>query len=169
MSQENLIEYQRKRAVARRIIKYTKKKTWREFCSTTGRGVKLADVWSIFKRLSGKRESVPALVDGKRLADKEKADVLGRAFAALHSGEHLDCAVRENENMREKRVGDVSALDVEFAMSELKVASQGTGFTTPGQDQLCYAMFRQLPVKHRRLSYVLELILERTIHSRHSS
>lgn len=94
MSQENLIDYQKKRAVARRIVKYTKKRTWREFCSTIGRGVKLGDVWSMFKQMSGKSKSVkiPALVEGEKLAvsDKEKADVLDRAFATVHSGEHLD-------------------------------------------------------------------------------
>lgn len=34
VSQENVMEYQRKRAVACRTIKYTKKRDWREFCSS---------------------------------------------------------------------------------------------------------------------------------------
>jgi len=32
-----------------------------------------------------------------------------------------------------------------FSLHELKVALEGSGYTAPGQDQLCYAMFRQLP------------------------
>lgn len=56
MTHENIIEYQRKRAVARRTVKCVKKKTWREFCSTIGRGVMLGDVWSMFKQMSGKKQ-----------------------------------------------------------------------------------------------------------------
>ena len=109
--------------------------------------------------MSKKRKSIkiPALVDGERLAvtDKEKADMLGRTLAAVHSGEHLSDIHRqqkqqllaENENVKEKRQDNRSALDVEFTMSELKIALQGTGYTAPGQDQLCYAMFRQLPME----------------------
>jgi len=33
-------------------------------------------------------------------------------------------------------------------MSELNI---GTGYTAPGQDQLCYAMFRQIPVESSKL------------------
>lgn len=45
----------------------------------------------------------------------------------------------------------MSTLDVDFTMSELKIALQDTGYTAPGQDQLCYAMFRQLPVETLKL------------------
>lgn len=107
----------------------------------------------------GKSKSVkiPALVDGDKIAvsDKEKANVLARAFAAVHSGKHLDDthrlqkerALRENENVREKREEEMSTIDMDFTMTELKIALQDTGYTTPGQDQLCYAMFRELPIE----------------------
>ena len=103
MTQNHVIEYQRKRAAARRTIKYTKKRTWREFCSTIGRGVKLGDVWSMFKRMSGKRKW--GEVDGERMAvtDKEKADMLGRTLAAVHSREHLsDIHRQQKQQLLEK-------------------------------------------------------------------
>ena len=42
--------------------------------------------------MSGKRKYVKALIDGEKIAvsDKEKTEVLGKAFAAVHSEEHLD-------------------------------------------------------------------------------
>ena len=104
----------------------------------------------MFKRMSWKRKSIqiPALVDGERLAvtDKENADMLGRTLAAvgLHSGEHLSDIHRqqkqqllaENENVKEKRQDNRSALDVEFTMSELKIALQDI----QPQDKTSYAM-----------------------------
>ena len=126
LSQENVLDYQRKRAAARKIIKGRKKETWREFCSSIGRGVELGDVWSMFKRMSGKRTTVkiPALVEGESLMleDQDKADALGRAFAAVHSGEHLEDkhrqgkenTLRENGNVREKRERETDSLGCRY-------------------------------------------------------
>lgn len=71
------------------------------------------------------------------MSDKVMAEVLGRAFVAVRSGDHLtdihkqhiDFAVREN-----------TTLDVDFTISELNIALLGTGYTFPGQDQLCLAL-----------------------------
>ena len=158
-----IIEYQRNRAVACRTVKNTKKRNWRELCSTIGREVKLGDVWNMFQQMSGKRKHVkiPALIDGEKMAasDKEKTEVLGKAFAAVHSGEHLDKihrqqkerVSRENGDRRERREEDMSTLDMEITMAELKLALTDTGYIPPGQDQLCYAMFRHLPAETLKL------------------
>lgn len=94
MSQDNLIDYQRKKAKARKIIKSSNKNAWRQFCSAIGSEIDLNDVWSMIKKMTGKRKSVkiPVLVDGEYLAitNKEKADLLGKKFASIHSGSHLD-------------------------------------------------------------------------------
>ncbi len=34
---------------------------------------------------------------------------------------------------------------MELTLHEMKLALEGSGYTTPGEDQLCYVMFRQLP------------------------
>lgn len=49
LSQENLIDYQRKRAMARKIIKLSKRNAWRQFCSSIGREIVFDDVWSTIK------------------------------------------------------------------------------------------------------------------------
>lgn len=143
--------------MARRTIKCNKKRNWREFCSTIGRGVKLGDIWSMFKRMNGKRTSgkIPALIDREKIivSDKGKTEVLGRAFVAVHSCENLsdihkqqkERALRENKEVKLKKEDGMSILDVDFSISELNIALLGTGYTAPAQDQLCYAMFRHLP------------------------
>lgn len=64
-----------------------------QFCSTIGREIDLNDVWSMIKKI-GKRKSVkiPALIVGEYLAitNKEKADLLCKKFASIHSGSNLD-------------------------------------------------------------------------------
>ena len=53
LNKENLMDYQRKKAQTRRVIKGSKKNAWREYCSTIGREVKLGDVWQMLKKMSG--------------------------------------------------------------------------------------------------------------------
>ncbi len=93
----------------------------------------------MFKQMSGKRKSVkiPALFGEPAVSDKEKAHVLDLLQYIVVSTwmthrQQKDRVVRENGNVREKRGDDMSALDVEFTMSELKIALQGTGYTAPG-------------------------------------
>jgi len=50
-----------------------------------------------------------------------------------------------------KREDGTSTLDLDFTISELNIAPLGTGYTAPGKDQLCYAMFLQLPVESIKL------------------
>ena len=118
----------------------TKKRTWREFCATIRRETKVQDIWSIFKKMSGKRKYIKIykhLVVDRTVSDREKADMLGKAFAAVQSGEHL----RKKENLRERKEDASSSIDMGITMKELKSALKGTGYTAPGEDKLCYAMF----------------------------
>lgn len=56
LSQDNLNDYQRKKAMAQKIITLSKRKTWRKFCSSIGREIQLDDVWSMIKKISGKKK-----------------------------------------------------------------------------------------------------------------
>lgn len=114
------------------------------------------------KKMSGKRKSVkiPALIDGEFVAmtNKEKADLLGRKFASVQSGSHLDeiykqrkdDILRANTDIVKKKDSNGSSLDMDVTIHELEMAFEGSGYTAPGQDRLCYAMFRQLPDMERR-------------------
>ena len=47
LTERNLKEYQRKRAIARRTIKTVKREAWWELCSTIGKGTEIGEVWKI--------------------------------------------------------------------------------------------------------------------------
>lgn len=80
--------------MARKIIKSSKKNAWIQFCSSIGKEIKLNAIRSVVKTMSGKWKSVniPVVVTTVYLAieNKQKADLLGKNFASVHSGSHLD-------------------------------------------------------------------------------
>ncbi|KAL0968050.1 hypothetical protein UPYG_G00261640 [Umbra pygmaea] len=78
--------------------------------------------------MSGKRTSakIPALIDREKVVvtNTGKAEVLGRAFAAVRSGDNLSDvhkqqkarALRENEDVKEKREDGYRVTDVKAVM-----------------------------------------------------
>lgn len=78
--------------------------------------------------MSGERKSfkIPVLIDGEHLAitNKEKAELLGKKFASVHSGSHLDemhkqrkkDILRTNSGVTKKKDSDVSALHMDFSL-----------------------------------------------------
>lgn len=54
LTMDNLVNYQRKKALARKVIKEAKKDSWRQFCSTIGRETTLNKVWMMIKKMIGK-------------------------------------------------------------------------------------------------------------------
>lgn len=157
LNQDNLIDYQRKKAMAWKIITSSMKNARRQFCSSIGRETALNDVWSLIKKMNRKRKSVkiPVLIDKEYLEirNKEKDDLLGQKFANIHSGSLVD-EIREQQkedikiiisDVLKKKDIDGSSLDVEFTTRELKMDLEESGYKAPGQDQLCCAIFRQLP------------------------
>jgi len=59
-----LIVYQRKRALARKIIKQAKRKYWQSFCSTIGRETQLGEVWCVLKKMVGvdRTRNIPVMI-----------------------------------------------------------------------------------------------------------
>lgn len=166
LTTDNLIEYQRKKTLARKVIKEVKRESWRQFCSTIGRETTLDKMWMMVKKMLGryKPQSIPVLIDKnfKAISEKEKANMLGKYFADIHKGDHLDdCFKKRKEDILKANEGILncksetgSILDEDFNMSELKMAVDSTAYSSPGCDNLCYAMFRKLPEE------VLDKILE---------
>lgn len=85
--------------------------------------------------------------------DKEKADLLGKTFARVHSGVTLDEVYKQRKcdilnvhvNVYKKRDTVDSSLDAVFTIHEMCSALIGCGYTAPDHDQLCYVMFKHLP------------------------
>lgn len=153
LTMNNLMEYQRKKALARKVIKEAKKESWRQFCSTIGKETTLNKMWMMVKKMMGKYKPpyVPVLKEGQNeaITDMEKANLLGYKFAEIHKGSHMDECFQKrkeeilnaNKDIINPREGNMSILDAEFSLSELKMALGNTGYSSPGCDNiLIYVM-----------------------------
>ncbi|KAL2092947.1 hypothetical protein ACEWY4_010259 [Coilia grayii] len=162
LTPDNLLDYQSKKALARRTIKEAKRESWRDFCRETS----LTQVWMMIKKMTGRYvpPHFPVLKDKEKchVTDAEKANILAKTFADVHKGLHLEdyFKVKKEETLAlnidhiTKKEANLSSIDLDFSMSELKKALNGTAYSSPGSDGLCYAMFRQLP------DDVLEIVLK---------
>lgn len=121
LKHENLIDYQRKKALSRKVIKSS---------GTIGREEKLGVVWNMVKKMSGKRKFIkmPVLEDGETITitDKKKANLLCKSFANIHNGHHLDELHKKrkeeilsgNQNITWKKDDVESTLCAEITMRE---------------------------------------------------
>ncbi len=93
ITQDTVVEYQKKRAAARRVIKNAKRKAWQEFCNTIGRETGMHVVWRMIRKMNGINNDKPIPVieeEGKMaITNKEKTEVLAKTFAKVHSIENF--------------------------------------------------------------------------------
>ena len=85
------IEYKGTKAIATKIIKAAKRKSWRTFCSLMSDNIKFSSVWNEINHINvtNKNDNIPALKKGmgETYTDnaKEKANVMAEHFAKVRS------------------------------------------------------------------------------------
>lgn len=153
---DNLLEYKRAQAKAKRIIREIKRKYWRDFCSNIGTGIKINDIWGMIRKMGGIRRdfSLPVLRDNgtEAVTSREKAEMLAKSFVRIHSSQNLsseELAIRmrtieENKDMLGMKMVGESSLDADFTLFELKRALIGVKNTSPGRDGICYKMIEEI-------------------------
>lgn len=79
-----VIEYKRRRARARKVIKEAKKESWCKLCGTIGTETTVGQVWLMIHKMAGinRGKSMPVLVEGSEesVSSKEKPDLLVRTY-----------------------------------------------------------------------------------------
>lgn len=130
----NLVAYKKARAKTRRIIKNAKREGWREFCSTIGKDTTMDKIWNMLRNMSGKGNKsalIPVLIEEEKVAviDIDKANMLGKVLERAHRielGEEYELRKKEildkNLDIMKKRNSNSSCMDIEFTLTELKVA-----------------------------------------------
>uniref|UniRef100_A0A8C2FGS7 Reverse transcriptase domain-containing protein n=1 Tax=Cyprinus carpio TaxID=7962 RepID=A0A8C2FGS7_CYPCA len=157
ITQDTVIEYQKKRATARKVIKSAKRKAWQEFCNTIGRETGMNVVWRMIRKMNGVNscKKIPVIEEEGKVAitNKEKTEVLAKTFSKVHSIENLSDKFlnrrqelsRIYENVHEKKQGAENSMDEDFNAFELKIAINNSKNTTPGKDMITYNMLKNLP------------------------
>lgn len=97
-----------------------------------------------------RNNNIPVLVGNGKIAikDSDKAEMLVEAFVKVRSNDNItdnmkkyrEQKVKENDHIYEKKV----RLDSIFTLYELKRALVGVKHTSPGKDEICYEMIKQL-------------------------
>lgn len=152
----NLIHYIKAQAEVRKTVRRAKRESWRNFCDTIVRTTSVGQVWGMVKRMGGDRRDweYPVMEEegGKAVTDKEKAEVMAKAFAKVHSSDNL---TEEGNRRRERMLSQYSklinwkqsnndGLDDPFTLAEMIRAIKKSRPTSPGKDQVGYAMLKYL-------------------------
>lgn len=156
LNYNDFINYKRAQAIVRKIIRRAKKNYWREYCDSIGEDVNVSDIWGMIRKMAGKQRNnnIPTLTENNRLviSDMEKAEVLAKNFARIHSNANLSEEIRRNREqilirnpwLLENKGPSESTLDREFTLFELKKALAESKKTSPGKDEICNEMIKHL-------------------------
>ncbi|XP_023190232.1 uncharacterized protein LOC111608691 [Xiphophorus maculatus] len=164
---QNLINYKRRQAEVRKIIRNAKRDYWRKYCESLGRNTALDKVWNTIKKMSGKSREYffPVLKeDDKIIVDsKSKAELLARVFTKIHSTENLNSKEKKGREITLQNHNEVlyndedneDLININFSLIELNKALKNSSKSTPGNDQISYSMLSNLSEMSKKI--LLEL------------
>ena len=106
----NLIMYKQMQAQVRKIIREAKRKYWRQYCDTIGKGTPIDEGWAMIKKMSGVRREwgYPVLEHEGVLAvkEEEKADMLVHVLANIHSSDSMTTEGKINRDRTKKEFSE---------------------------------------------------------------
>lgn len=150
------INFKKKRAEARKIIKTAKKCSWESYCSSITSKTSPSEVWNKVKSISKANcfRGIQTLVDVDKkcaISDKEKAELLAKSFAKVSSNLNYDpeflCEKEQVENdlvIKDDNIG--LPINDKFTLEELNYAIDRAKCTTPGDDGIGAGILKQLPI-----------------------
>ena len=127
--------------------------SWRGFVSSINSNTPIAKVWTRVQKMAGKynKKVIPTLkdTDGIMQTDpKIVAEILGESFAAYANGETYTEEFRRLKQQLEQKEMNFGEEETEyndpFTMTELKEALNKCKDTSPGEDEVQYAMIKHL-------------------------
>ena len=124
----NIIEYKRTAAKAKRLIKTTKKNTWRKFCSSLTPDTPPQQIWNMIKSMTGisPRRDQPLVTNGHQVTDPtEKAELIAENLDNILGTEPNAISEPEKGRIAEAK-SDIRATDfnTRFTPKELKESIQ---------------------------------------------
>lgn len=160
------IEFMKKRAIARRTLKNSRRNSWREFVSSINNQTSATEIWNKIHCLNtSKRKASSTIVlekeDGNFTANpKETADMLATSFAANSSSSNyekkfLDFKKSEETNSLFDTKDNSQSINNELSMHELTRELAKLRNSSPGPDGIPNILIKNLPI--RGLCFLLDL------------
>jgi len=159
------IEHRRLKSITQRIIRSAAREYWQNFCDRLTSQSRLSAVWNMAKKMNGAKSnptSTSLIGNGNVVEfDEDKAEVLARTFASVSSSTNYSAEFQRHKNDIEQNHAYLFANDApvtemsehlnkEFAQLEVNLAiNQLKKNSTPGEDQIAYEFFQQIPATGR--------------------
>ena len=153
-SAENLNNFKIHRAKTRRVIKISKKTTWRNYVSKLKSSSKSKKVWDMIRKISGKNTSGPikhlSKNHVKATNKKDIADLLAKTFSNNSSSTHYSKQFQHIKKNAEKTKLNFKSNNLEdynrpFSLSELTDCIMKSHNTAVGPDEIHYEFLKKLP------------------------
>lgn len=152
-TRDNMIDFKRYRALARRTILYNKKHSWQRYVQKITSETPIGDVWKKVKKIVGRTSPSMAtniLVKGKSLSDvAEITEAIAEYYEEVSSSNNYDPSFQQAKHALEIPLDFSSRLKLSynnpFTQKDFENALASVGNTSPGPDKISYEIIRQLP------------------------
>ena len=153
-SAENLNNFKIHRAKTRRVIKTSKKTSWRNYVNKLKSSSKSKKVWDMIRKISGKNTSSPIKHLSKNhikaTNKKDIADLLANTFSKNSSSTNYSKPFQNIKKNAEKTKLNFKSNNLEnynqpFSLSELTDCILKSHNTSVGPDEIHYEFLKQLP------------------------
>ena len=153
-SAENLNNFKIHRAKTRRVIKSSKKTSWRNYVNKLKSSSRSKKVWDMIRKISGKNISSPIKHLSKNhikaTNKKDIADLLAKTFSKNSSSTNYSKPFQNIKKNAEKTKHNFKSNNLEdynqpFSLSELTDCVMKSHNTAVGPDEIHYEFLKQLP------------------------
>jgi len=154
-TQANLAKYRLARAQARRIIKESKRKSWKEYVSKLNMRSSVKKTWDMVRKISGKQQTNTTVyvnkTDGNKATDKvDIANTLADEFEKNSSSEHYSEQFQRFKRSQERKrlkfeSNNTESYNAPFNIKELKESINKAHDTAVGPDDVHYQFLKHLP------------------------
>lgn len=152
-TQDNLINYNKAKAIARKTVLDSKSNSWKTFVSSINDETPPSVVFNKISKISGIYRShnvASLLVNDQLVVDKPLIlNELGKTLAATSSSENYSANFLIHKNLVESSMLDVSSNNTEpyncmFSLHEVNAALNKCKGSSPGPDNIHYDMIKRL-------------------------
>ena len=154
----DVIEFKKRRAEARKVVLQTKQAYWRNFCDSLNVNSNISKVWNVVKSMNHTRtwSSIKALKQNDEVLTRPKsiANCLAERFSMISSDQNYSphfitrkSSSSEVHSMLRFEENCNDPINAPFSMSELQTVLKGRKGSSPGPDNISYTMIEKLPFR----------------------
>lgn len=159
------IDYKKKRAYCRRLVKENRKKYWENWVSSINNNTLVGDIWKKIQKLSHRNTKFNNIVLEKNNGSftsnpVEISNLLAKTFATNSSSENYDPKFLDNKNYQETYSNfniteNSNPINDDITLHELIQVITQSKNSSPGPDNIPNIIIKHLPA--RALEYLLQL------------